>query len=47
MVKVVNLHNMAAGDGQYSISVDDLDSGSYFIRMNANGQKKTSRFMVK
>ncbi len=47
MVKIINLNNQSAGDGQFSFDVDGLESGSYIIRMNANGQKKTNRFMVR
>jgi len=47
MVKLITLNNMSAGDNDYSIEVDDLQSGAYMIRMNANSQKKTTMFMVK
>ena len=47
MVKLVTMHNQAAGDNQCSMEVEDLDPGSYLIMMSANGQKKTSRFMVR
>lgn len=47
MVKVINLNNQSAGDGELSVEVNDLESGAYLIRMNANDQKKTSRFMIK
>jgi len=47
MVKLVTLSNQSAGDAQYNLEVEDLKSGSYLIRMNANKQKKTARFMVR
>jgi len=47
MVKVINLNNQAAGNNEYNVEVNDLESGSYLIRMSANGQKKTARFMIR
>ena len=47
MVKLINLRNQSEGNNDYSIEVNDLEAGSYLIKMSANKQKKTSRFVVR
>lgn len=47
MVKQINVNNQIAGKHQLSIDANEFKSGAYLIRMTANGQQSTTKFMVR
>lgn len=47
MVKHIDMDNQISGDHQISFNVNELEAGTYMIRMIANGQQTTAKFMVR
>lgn len=47
MVKTINVDNQIAGEHQMSFDVNEFEAGTYLIRMTANGQQTTTKFMVR
>jgi len=47
MVKSINMNNQTSGEHQISFDVNELEAGTYLIRMIANGQRTTAKFMVR
>lgn len=47
MVKRINMANQTAGEHQISIDANEFESGAYLVRMTANGQQSTAKFIVR
>jgi hypothetical protein len=47
VVKQMQLDNQSAGDHQLNIDAADLEPGAYFVRMKANNQQTSMKFMVR
>ncbi|MCK4979907.1 MAG: T9SS type A sorting domain-containing protein, partial [Candidatus Delongbacteria bacterium] len=47
VVKYMELNGQTAGEHQINIDASDLDAGTYLMRMNANSQRTTMKFMIK
>ncbi len=47
LVKNINLSSQSAGQNQLTFDANELGAGTYLIRMNADGQQTSQKFMIK
>ena len=47
LVKNMNMYNQATGEHQVNFDVNEFEAGTYLIRMTANGQQTTAKFMIR
>ena len=47
VVKTINQNNQSAGKNELLFDANEFNSGTYLIRMKANGQQTSSRFMIR